>query len=392
MRIILKSARLLDATYDCEPHDILTGDGIILAIDPPVEAEADQVIDLSGCTLMPGFVNSHIHVTMGDGPFREDLLRGFAEAGVCLVRDMGYSATTPVEEYFSWLRDHSGPEYTQVVSVGRFVASPGGYGAGHGSDVTGVLVSTPEDAAKAVRRQIRSGSKAIKVGLGAMAIPGVDGGPGGPGGPGSPSGPGGPGGPPGAAENVDMPPEVMAAVCREAKRLGVRSVCHLLTREYMQTAVDCGIGEVAHCAIEPIPDGLLDQMVKNGVILTPTLEMFEKLAPAKFPVAVENVKRFFDKGGILTVGNDFMPGKPELGMAMTELRCLKKAGIPLRDIVIAATLHGAVAAGTVNQMGTISVGKQANLIAVSGELDENFEKLEAPAFVMNRGAVLRRTL
>ena len=75
-----------------------------------------------------------------------------------------------------------------------------------------------------------------------------------------------------------------------------------------------------------------------------------------------------------------------------EAAAADEAGIPLRDIVIAATLHGAVAAGTVNQMGTISVGKQANLIAVSGELDENFEKLEAPAFVMNRGAVLRRTL
>ena len=169
MKILLRNARLLDATYEYEKQDVLIKDEEIIAVADTIDQEADQVLDLTGYTVMPGFINAHIHVTMGDGPFREDVLRGFAEKGVCMVRDMGYSCKTDVVEYYSWLRDHSSADYTQVVSVGRFVACPGGYGAGHGEDTTGVLITTPEEAKAAVRAQVRSGSKAIKIGLGAMS-------------------------------------------------------------------------------------------------------------------------------------------------------------------------------------------------------------------------------
>lgn len=383
MKILLKNASLLDATFDYETQDILVENGIITGLGALEHSQADQVIDLSGHTVMPGFINAHVHVTMGDGAFREDVLRGFAENGVTMIRDMGYSCTADVENYFAWLRAHSSPEYTQVVSVGRFVAYPGGYGAGHGDDITGVLITTPEEARQAVRQQIRTGSKAIKIGLGSMSIPGLAG-------PGRPGG--GPGGGPPASVEMDMPTELISAVCAEAKNLGVRSICHLMTREYMQEAVRSGIGEVAHCAIEPISDELLEEMVQKNVILTPTLEMFEQIAPQKFPVAAENVKRYFDKGGRITVGNDYMPGKPSLGMAMAELRALRKAGLSLRDIVIAATQNGAVAAGTENVMGTISINKQANLIAIRGVLDDSMEALEHLCMVMNRGELLHLTI
>ena len=66
--------------------------------------------------------------------------------------------------------------------------------------------------------------------------------------------------------------------------------------------------------------------------------------------------------------------------------------VTMQDVIAAATLNGAISCHTDAEEGSIEVGKRANLVAIRGELDDSFQALRTPAFVMNKGTVIRNEL
>ena len=98
MTYLLKNARLLDAEYHHAPLDILINGTTIAAVGTDL-GSADQVIDLAGYTILPGFVDAHVHVAVDDRAFKEDAVHAWAYNGVTTVRELGMLSTLPQQDY-----------------------------------------------------------------------------------------------------------------------------------------------------------------------------------------------------------------------------------------------------------------------------------------------------
>jgi len=150
MRTLLKNALVLDTDHLYERLDVLVdGDGIIEKIAPDIPADGAAVVNLAGCTLLPGIIDAHVHVSNG-GPLSAQVLKNWAKSGVTTVRDLGLMTPMAVEDYMAFLHEHEGPEYPRVLSTGKYVDIPGGYGSGpNPNEVIGLLTEDPAQAALA---------------------------------------------------------------------------------------------------------------------------------------------------------------------------------------------------------------------------------------------------
>lgn len=109
-------------------------------------------------------------------------------------------------------------------------------------------------------------------------------------------------------------------------------------------------------------------------------------------ICVDNVRRFVEFGGTVAVGTDTMrmESQPHVAcMPVRELQLLYKAGLSVPQVIDAATITAAKLCKIDGQVGSIEVGKLANIIAVKDPIDETFEALSHVEFVMNRGQVIK---
>ena len=386
MRYYLTGAKLLDGKSLYRSANVLTQDGMILRVDEaPNFPENAEVIDLTGYTLLPGFVDAHVHTSSAlkeDGTYSDATLREITRKGVCLLKDMGCVNNAPLEPYMDWLRSVDTTEYAKVYTAGRYIDVSGGYGMGPSfggpSPKWGIEVFSPEEAAEAVSYQHANGVSGIKIGI-------SDGGMG--------------------PKEGEIPPEYIRAISERAKELGMWTTAHIYKAEDLRKIVDGGICEGGHTPKDRIPDELLEKMAALGVPLTTTVGPASSAGPgpggpggglridetAKANL-YDNLTRFHKMGGQVNVGSDSFlgaggHGPRKFGIPVAELQHLSAMGLGLREVITCATRNGALSCG-VHDHGYIAAGYQANLIAVPGELDETFEKLDAPAFVMNRGTIL----
>ncbi len=109
-------------------------------------------------------------------------------------------------------------------------------------------------------------------------------------------------------------------------------------------------------------------------------------------ICLDNTRRFIRFGGMVAVGTDTMrmESQPQVAaMPVRELQLLYKAGLSVSQVIDAATINAARLCKIDDQVGSIQVGKQANIIALRDEVDESFEALGHVEFVMNRGTVIK---
>ena len=109
----------------------------------------------------------------------------------------------------------------------------------------------------------------------------------------------------------------------------------------------------------------------------------------KMKIMEENLGRFYRAGGKIVVGTDLMHSqdfRKDAVIPVVELRHLHTAGLPMNAIIRAATLSGAEVVGTGAQEGRIY---DANLVAVPGTVDKDFDALRQVRLVMHRGSIIR---
>ena len=370
-RCLLKNGILWDTK---KMVDILIDDERIVQIVPgqSLGAVDARIIDLTGKTILPGFFNAHVHLYGVRGPLPDELLHRFVLGGVTTVRDMGVTSTITFEEYQKWLTQRTGPEYPSVISAGKFICGTNTYGAVHpsGALIGYVIDETPEQAKLAVDHMVDTGAALIKTSLDYGMDP---------------------------AKPLDyLPEEVFRAICSRARERGVPSSAHITKTDNFLRAAQWGLTESAHVTHSPMTDEEVALIAASGMAFTATLSIFDMVSAETgekiMDDALSNTRRLYRAGVPMAVGTDFMfENHPyqTAGIPIHVLRLLHRAGLTVDEIIRAATIDSAGICGRADVTGSIEAGKQADLVAVSGAIDETFQALENMAFVMHRGTIIK---
>ena len=314
------------------------------------------VIDVQGATVLPGFINAHVH-----DAYSAANLEAWAQAGITTVRDEAILKWGVLLKDLILQRDAewTQPRYARLISAGWMITAPGGYGR--------LGVSTANEATQQVTQELDNGADMIKVAV-------ED----------------------GIAGQTNLPvlsSEALQATVETAHSRGSLVSAHVTDARFLQTIVDAGVDDAAHVTWDPVPDELFKRMIDRRIAMVPTLTVLE--AFYSLPGAQANLRRFAAMGGIVALGNDYTDvpqnGFPyfELGMPMHEIRRMAESGMNAMQIIVSATRNAAYVCGLEAELGTLETGKTADVLVVNGDPLRNLNDLTAVRLVIHEGAVIR---
>jgi imidazolonepropionase-like amidohydrolase len=363
--IALVNGTVIDGT-GAEPRPnavVLIHDDHIAAIGSPAEIAipaSARVIDVAGATVLPGFINSHVH-----SAFIESSLRAWAQAGVTTVRDLGFQ--TPHMWWPIAFRNAraSRPEFARIVTVGVPITPPGGYPQVDGKTVV-LTAATPDEARARTNQVLDNGADLIKACLesGAFRY--------------------------GAATLPLFTREQATAIIDTAHRRGVPVSVHVTAAADLALAVEYGFDEIAHMAGDYVDDDdLIARMVAADIDWVPTLELLSLFDVIRTPRA--NLRRFVAAGGKVALGTDYMGAEKtfQLGMPMREIELMQDAGMTPMQIIVAATKNAAHVCNLDRTLGTLEKGKAADVLVVNGNPLADLHALTNVRHVLHSGTLIR---
>jgi imidazolonepropionase-like amidohydrolase len=400
--IVLKAAHLFDSVSGTlTEHGVVVVSGSkILAVgsDAAIPPGA-EVIDLGDATLLPGFIDAHVHLSEESSTdwyrdwFKsimrfpaEQALYGAhyakitLEAGVTTVRDVGSS------DYIS-LGLRNAINAGQIPGPRMLVANYAiGATGGHADQdpvppqriaVAGPIQGVcngPEECREAVRYQIKYGADVIKF----MPSGGVL----------SLSDP---------VDNPQLTQEEMNAIVSEAHNWGRKVAAHCHGDRAAKMAIAAGVDSIEHGSF--LKDDTLLEMKKKHVYLVATLfagawvgEHLDTFPPAiavKARAAASQAQQMFQhavKIGVpLAMGTDAAV-EPH-GLNAREFALMTKNGLTPAQALMAGTANGADLLGLADKIGTLTAGKSADIVAVAGNPLADIHATEHPLLVMKEGAV-----
>jgi imidazolonepropionase-like amidohydrolase len=345
---------------------VLLQDGRIARVGAAETLAADvtdaDVLDATGCTLIPGMFNLHAHLCSPNQrglPRSPDNLPMWAtrNARFCLatgqttIRDAGCP-----ERHSLVVRDAiearilAGP---RVVACGRGITTS----AGHGWR-TWLRADTADELKKAVRELVEEGVDHIKVA--------------------ATGGGGTPGSNVGAAQYSADELKVLVA---EARRLGKRVAAHCNGTAGTRNAVEAGVDSIEHCGWMGA-DGKLEfdqavvqQMLDKGTTVVPTCsvwyrpgyEDWDSLSDDQKNMRAAREERAAAWKAMYQAGVRFATGTDTWDPLGRELELMvDEIGLTPLQALVAATRTSAETLG-IEDVGTIEPGKQADLVLVDGD-------------------------
>ena len=403
---LIHAGRVIDALGDkaLTERTLVVDGGKITAIERGYRAAGagDKVIDLRGATLMPGWTDMHVHLTSEYrrnneiDAFRLDAadvaINGvmYAQrtllAGFTSVRDLGDSFRASLS-----LRDAvnagkvPGP---RIYAAGKAIATTGGHAdptngwadflGGQPGPLEGV-VNGPIEAAQAVRQRYKDGSDVIKItatgGVLSIAKNGL---------------------------NPQFTEEEIRAVVSTAKDYGFTVAAHAHGAEGIKRAVRAGVDSIEHGTF--MDDEAMALMKQKGTWYVPTISagrwvgekskedgFFPAIVRPKAALVGPQIQSTFAKaykaGVRIMFGTD--TGVSAHGDNAHEFRYMVEAGMPPLEAIKSATIVPAKFLGVDDRLGTIEVGKLADLVAVPGDPLADITATERVNFVMKDGVVYK---
>ena len=400
MKLVIKPGRIIDGTgTEPRPGVVVVEDGKIVSIGPAEEVQDEKVhvIEAPDSSLLPGLIDVHFHqflllVERLSGPseqtFRKDELiaskvlkaaraaKIWLQSGVTTIRDAGASSNLAVamkEAIADGLTE--GP---RVVASGSLIAQTGGVRSGNediATEVTGA-----DEARRVARQQLKAGVDVLKL-YGASSIGG---------------GGGRLVGPPGWPQ---LSVEEMRAVAEEAHKADRLCSAHAVGTVSIKNAIKAGVDWVDHADF--MDDEAIDMLLETDTPIVPTQAIAWSLATygeemgfgphiAKKSAevgaeAAERLRRAYRAGVRIAAGTD--ADNPRANLAK-ECELLTEVGMSPLEAVTAATKTAAEILRLDHAVGTIEVGKTADLVLVEGDPSRDIRDLQKVKYVLQGGSVL----
>ena len=407
--VLIQAGRLLD-----RPGQAPRGNATIIVRDGKVEAVRDgfigaeshpgaQVIDLRERFVLPGLIDSHVHLD-SDRAGQEGLLESMTndvpyfayeaalnarktlDAGFTTVRNLGNDGGVTLA-----LRDAiasgkvPGPH---IIDAGKSISTTSGHGdatlslrpdIGEHIDQSN-LCDSAESCRRAVRMQIRRGVDVIKI----LITGGVN-------------------SRIGAGLNRQMFEDEAKALIETAHLYNKKVAVHAHGADGINLALKYGADSIEHGTL--IDDESIKLLAKTGAYYVPTLSTvngyLERIAkdPNAYPPEVrakiewrigitgKALRDAYPRGVKIAFGTD--AGVSKHGRNADEFELLVKHGMPAAEAIKAATVNAADLLGIAAEAGSLEPGKRADLIAVAGDPLADVKVLKQVAFVMKDGRVFK---
>ena len=412
--VLFSSFNLFSSTiiYTSSYIDVLSGkvisnssitidDNKIISIDKGYikVSKNDKLIDLRGLTVMPGLMDMHVHFggeyqSKAERPVKVEreteaiLATAHAyttlKAGFTTVRQVGDSGLVAIS-----LRDAIKNGYVvgpRIFTSGKSIATTGGHAdPTNGKSIDDYEYPTPEDgvingpyeAFTAVRQRYKDGADGIKLTVtgGVLSV--------------AKSG-----------DNPQFTEEEVDAVVKAAKDYGMWVAVHAHGSEGMKRAVIAGVDSVEHGTF--MTEEVMELMIERGTYYVPTISAGEFVAEKSkidnyFPEIVRpkaasvgpqiggTFGKAYKKGVKIAFGTDV--GVQPHGTNWKEFVYMNQYGMPAIETIVVATIETAKLLGESDALGSISVGKIADIIAISGNPLEDMNNMQNVHFVMKNGKV-----
>ena len=382
---------------------VVSGNKIVSVNDGFIDKTSadDIIVDLKNKTVMPGFIDMHVHIEGETSPTRylevftkneADIAFSAAEiakrtllSGFTTVRDLGGSGVNIALRNAIAQGKVVGP---RIFTAEKAIGTTGGHADptnGRKKDLMGDpgpkegVINSPADARKAVRQRYKNGADLIKITAtgGVLSV--------------SKNG-----------ENPQFTQEEVNEIVKTAKEYGMVVAAHAHGKEGMKRAIKAGVQTIEHGSFMDKETALL--MKQYNTYLVPTLSAGRFVeAKAKIPnyyppiilpkiksttaVLKETFEMVRKEGVLIAFGTD--AGVFPHGENAKEFGYMVDVGWSPMFAIQSATITNAKLLDMESELGQLQAGFIADIVATDGDPTQNIKTTENVSFVMKAGEIYK---